>query len=50
MHFYGGRQSTRHGRSGALIGYFFEESEANEIGDETLYSYSRWELFPDGLP
>ena len=35
-------------RGAEEIGYFFEEWEANEIGDETLYSYSRWELFPDG--
>ena len=30
------------------VGYFFEKTEAYEIGDETHYSYSRWELFPDG--
>lgn len=35
-------------RGAEEIGYFFEESKAVEIGDETLYSDSRWELFPDG--
>ena len=35
-------------RGAEEVGYFFEESKANKIGDETLYSYSRWELFPDG--
>ena len=30
------------------VGYFFEKTEAYEIGDETHHSYSRWELFPDG--
>lgn len=35
-------------RGAEEVGYFFEESEAIEIGDETHYSYSRWALFPDG--
>ena len=35
-------------RGAEEVGYFFEESKTNEIGDETLSSYSRWELFPDG--
>ena len=35
-------------KGGEEIGYFFEESKAVKIGDETLYSDSRWELFPDG--
>ena len=35
-------------RGAEEVGYFFEKTEAYEIGDETHYSYSRWELFPDG--
>jgi len=35
-------------RGAEEIGYFFEESRADEIEDEIFYSDSRWELFPDG--
>ena len=35
-------------RGAEEVGYFFEKTEAYEIGDETHHSYSRWELFPDG--
>ena len=29
-------------RGAEEVGYFFEKTEAYEIGDETHYSYSRW--------